>query len=69
VNRALCVLPYRAFFLGFAFRCAELFFLEGLFFLGSAVFFAIELNLILVNYLLMATAYFFPFFMLLFKKR
>ena len=54
--------PYRAFFFGSAFFCAELFFLVGLFFLGSAVFFDIQLNLRLVNYLLMAAAYFFPFF-------
>ncbi len=33
----------------------------GLFFLGSAVFFDIDLNLRLVNYLLMAAAYFFLF--------
>ena len=52
---------YRAFFFGSAFFCAELFFLVGLFFLGSAVFFGIDLNLRLVNYLLMATEYFFPF--------
>ena len=54
--------PHRAFFFGSAFFCAELFFLVGLFFLGSAVFFGIQLNLILVNYLLMAAAHFFPFF-------
>jgi len=45
---------YFAFLFGFAFFCAELFFLVGLFFLGSAVFFDIQLNLRLVNYLLMA---------------
>ena len=50
---------YRAFFFGSAFFCAELFFLVGLFFLGSAVFFDIDLNLRLVNYLLMAVEYFF----------
>jgi hypothetical protein len=55
-------LPYRAFFFGCAFVCAELFFLVGLFFLGSTVFFGIELNLTLVNYLLMAAEYFFPLF-------
>lgn len=33
----------------------------GLFFLGSAVFFDIVLNLMLVNYFLMVAAYFFPF--------
>lgn len=62
MNRALCVLTYRAFFFGFPFFCAELFLLVGLFFLGSAVFFGIQLNLRLVNYLLMAAEYFFPFF-------
>ena len=44
------------------FLCAELFFLVGLFFLGWAVFFDIQLNLSLVNYLLVAAEYFFPFF-------
>jgi hypothetical protein len=61
--------PYRAFFFGSAFFCAELFFLVGLFFLGSAVFFAIDLNLRLVNYLLMAAEYFFPFLHVAFRKR
>jgi hypothetical protein len=59
---SLRFLPYRAFFFGSAFFCAELFFLVGLFFLGSAVFFGIQLNLRLVNYFLVAAAYFFPLF-------
>jgi len=62
VNRALRFCPYRAFFFGSAFFCAELFFLVGLFFLGSAVFFGINLILRLMNYLLLAAVYFFPFF-------
>jgi hypothetical protein len=62
--RGICLFsgsPYRAFFFGSAFFCAELFFLVGLFFLGSAVFFDINFNLRLVNYLLMAAEYFFLF--------
>jgi hypothetical protein len=69
VNRAFCVLTYRAFFFGSAFFCAELFFLVGLFFLGSTVFFGIELNLRLVNYLLMAAAFSSRSFMYFFQKR
>jgi len=60
--------PYRAFFFGSAFFCAELFFLVGLFFLGSAVFFDINLNLRLVNYLPMAAAYFFPLLPIVFSE-
>ena len=69
VNRALCVLTYRAFFFGSAFFCAELFFFVGLFFLGSAVFLGIQLNLRLVNYLLMAAEYFFPFFLVVLSEK
>ena len=56
---------YRAFLLGAAFFCAELFFFVGLFFRGLAFFFEeafIQLNLRLVNYLLMAAGYFLPIF-------
>jgi len=69
VNRALCFSSYLAFFFGSAFFCAELFFLVGLFFLGSVVFFDIQLNLGLVNYLRMAAVYFFRSSMLSFQKR
>jgi hypothetical protein len=54
VNQALCVFTLRTYFFLPGFLCAELFFLVGLFFLGSAVFFDIQLNLRLVNYLLKA---------------
>ena len=56
---------YRAFLLGAAFFCAELFFFVGLFFRGLAFCFGeafIQLNLRLVNYLLMAAGYFLPIF-------
>ena len=36
--------------------------------MGSAVFFGIQLNLSLVNYLLMAEEYFFPFFHVVLSK-
>ena len=69
MNRAFCVLTNRTYFFLPGFLCAELFFLVGLFFLGSAFFFDIQLNLSFVNYLLMAAAYFFRSSMLNFQTR